>query len=101
MALSTEQQNDQIDKALEILEQVKLDHFTVSPTQIGPFGASTLSWKATGPVGFHLELGNSNVPKTGTRTVQPVNTSTFILTAVAFQARRVLGRVTVQVITSG
>lgn len=101
MAVSTDNQNDQIDEAVEILDQVQLDHFTASPTKIGPFGASTLSWKATGPVGFHLELGSITVSKTGTRTVQPVSTTTFTLSAVAFQARRVLGRVTVEVITNG
>lgn len=101
MAPSTDNQNDQIDHALEILEQVKLDHFTASPTSIGPFGASTLSWKVTGPAGFHVELGNVTVAKTGQRTVQPLSTTSLVLTAVAFSARRVLGRVTVQVVTSG
>jgi hypothetical protein len=101
MAPSTDNQNDQIDQALDILEQVQLDHFTASPTSIGPFGASTLSWKVTGPAGFHVELGNFTVAKTGQRTVQPLSTTSFVLTAVAFSARRVLGRVTVQVVTSG
>jgi hypothetical protein len=98
MALSTDNQNDQ---ALEILDQVTLDHFSANPTSIGPFGASNLSWKATGPAGFHLELNGSLVPKTGQRTVQPINTATFTLTAVAFQAWQVTGSVTVQVVTSG
>lgn len=101
MASSTDDQNDQIDQATEILNQVTLDHFSANPISIGPFGASTLSWKATGPQGFHLELDGSVVPKTGQRTVQPVDTATFTLRAVAFQAQRVLGRVTVEVVTSG
>ena len=101
MSLSTDNQNDQIDQELEILEGVNLEYFKASPERIGPFGAAMLSWKATGPAGFHLELNNINVTKTGTRAVQPISTFTYTLTAVAGQARRILGSVRVEVIATG
>lgn len=101
MALSTDTQNDDIDQALEILDAVKLEYFKASPERIGAFGASMLSWKATGPLGFHLELNGINVAKSGQRAVQPLSSFTYTLAAVVRQARRVLGRVTVEVVTSG
>lgn len=90
-------QDDLDDTSVEILGEVTLRSFTATPDHIGPFGASNLAWSVEGPPGFHLELVGIRVQKSGERLVMPAATTGYSLTAVAGQARRTLGRVTVTV----
>jgi hypothetical protein len=92
--------DDQLDKALEILGEVKLISFTADPPAIGPFGASMLRWHVEGPSGFHVELNFLTVPKMGSRAVQPTTTAAYTLVAVAFGLRKVLRTIQVVVQTS-
>jgi hypothetical protein len=65
---------------LDKLNQVKLKSFTATPTRIGPFGASVLSWEVTGPTGeFGVELGGTQVPPLSFRPVRPAVTSRYRL----------------------
>ncbi|MEU3045958.1 hypothetical protein ABZ705_05375 [Streptomyces sp. NPDC006984] len=78
---------DRIDRGVEILSQVTLQSFTVSPTAIGPFGMAELSWHVDGPLGFSLELNGILVARQGARVVQPTFSKTYTLTARAFGVR--------------
>jgi hypothetical protein len=96
MPLLGSNDQDQADDSADILGEVSLKSFTAQPTNIGPFGASVLSWSVSGPAGFHVELNSQNVAKTGTRVVQPVATTSYRLSAHSGQASKQLG--TVQII---
>src|SRR5437762_833836 len=62
------------------------------PSAIGPFGASVLGWRVTGPTsGFHVELNGQGVTKSGEQVVQPASTTTYRLTANAGQFSKALG----------
>ncbi|MBZ0291592.1 MAG: hypothetical protein K8L99_03400, partial [Anaerolineae bacterium] len=91
--------DDQQDRAAEILGEVKLISFTADPPAIGPFGASMLRWRVEGPAGFHVELNFTTVAKSGSRAVQPTSTATYRLSAVALGVRKLLGTVQVAVNT--
>ena len=93
-------EDDQLDKALEILDQVRLISFSADPGTIGPFGASILRWHVEGPTGFHVELGFSTVAKIGSRAVQPTSNAAYTLVAVALGVRKILGTVQVVVQTA-
>src|SRR5258705_7617866 len=82
-----------IDDSVDILGEVTLESFKANPTNIGPFGASVLSWSVNGPAGFHVKLASQDVAKTGTRVVQPPATTSYRLSAHAGQASRTLGTV--------
>ena len=85
------------DHSVEILDQVTLKHFTANPTNIDPFGVSTLKWQVDGPPGFRVRMDSVPVSKSGTRSVQPRQTHTFRLHALAGQASKFLGSATVNV----
>jgi len=84
-------------KALDALQQVELQSFTATPPTIGPFGQSTLSWKASAPSGVHFELDGRQVPRVGSQIVRPGATSTFNLTARALTLSSLVGQRTVTV----
>jgi hypothetical protein len=94
--LGLDDQQDQDDQSVDILGEVSLKSFKATPTNIGPFGASVLSWSVEGPAGFHVELNSANVAKTGQRVVQPTSTAIYRLSAHSGRASKSLG--TVQVI---
>ncbi len=80
----------------DILSEVSLESFNANPTAIGPFGTSVLSWRVTGPTsGFHVELNQQTVVRSGEQVVQPVNTTTYRLTANARGVSELLGSVQV------
>ena len=85
------------ERALEILEEVTLHHFTADPTGILPFGSSTLSWRVDGPAGFHVKLNVTTVARIGTRVVQPTESVTYRLYAHAGPHSKFLGLVAVTV----
>jgi hypothetical protein len=69
---------------VDILSDVELVSFTATPDHIGPFGASQLNWKVTGPPsGFHVTLNGSTVPRAGGEIVQPQTSTSYHLNAVA------------------
>jgi hypothetical protein len=85
----------------DVLENVELVSFTATPTQLGPFGASKLVWEVRGPqLGFFVRLNGATVARNGQEIVQPPQTATFRLSAVAAGATKFLGIVTVEVDTS-
>jgi hypothetical protein len=91
--LGLDDQQDQDDQSVDILGEVSLKSFKATPTNIGPFGASVLSWSVAGPAGFHVELNNANVAKIGQRVVQPTSTASYRLSAHSRQASKTLGTV--------
>ena len=93
----TDFNDEQRDRASEILDQVFLDYFRAEPTTIKPFEFSTLSWKVDGPVGFGVKINISPVAKKGTKTVQPESSETYRLYAHAGRYSAFLGCVTVGV----
>jgi hypothetical protein len=101
---SNEKQNLAGD-TLDTLNHVSLKSFTADPTAIGPFGASVLSWRVTGPtpttgMGFQVELSGQVVSKSGEQVVHPASTTTYRLTAKLNQLGKELGSVQVTVDTS-
>ena len=91
------QQNQNGDPT-DILSEVSLVSFTANPPAIGPFGASVLSWRVTGPTsGFQVELNQQIVVRSGEQVVQPTNTTTYQLTANARGVSELLGSVQVAV----
>jgi hypothetical protein len=85
-------------QAMQILQQVKVPQFTASPSTIGPFEYSVISWMATGPsLGWNLTLNGEFVDRAGSRVVQPVESSYYSLSAVAGQVTRPLGKIFVTV----
>ena len=78
--------------------QVDLVYFKAEPSTIAPFGISLLKWKVEGTGAFRVQLNGQDVTKTGERAVQPVNTGSYRLTALARNgAVASLGTVTVTV----
>lgn len=97
LALDSDVQ-DQDGDGLDTLDEVSLESFTAQPTNIGPFGASVLTWSVTGPSGgFNVKLNSQTVPKTSTQVVHPTSNALFRLSAHARQASKPLGSVTVTV----
>ena len=55
----------------DALKEVKLNHFTVVPTKVAPFGTVTATWDVTVPnTGFEIviRLNGQEVANTGTKT---------------------------------
>lgn len=94
---------EMIEKAAECLENLE-GTMTASPTSIMPGQTSNLKWNVTttpsAGCAVHLYLGNSPVQKSGTRLVEPGNTTTYHLVGKMFTVRRILCSVTVFVDTS-
>jgi len=88
----------------ECLEGVTVNSFTASPTTITPGNASTLRWNVNLPGGLCrvvLYLNGSVVSNTGTRSVEPINTTAYSLDArVSSGLSRPLRTITVNVDTS-
>jgi hypothetical protein len=83
--------------------EVTSTSFTANPDHIGPFGASLLRWNVEGQGRFHVEIGTTPVPRKGEMAVQPGETTSYFLRAVAggkTRAYRPLESVTVSVDTS-
>jgi hypothetical protein len=93
---------EMIKKALECLDGIIVKSFTASPTTVRPGQASTLKWDVTLPSGcsVKLSLNNSTIPKAGTRSVEPVTTTSYRLIGKMFTVEGTLGTVTVAVDTS-
>ena len=93
---------EQIERAMECLNDTTLDSFTASPQTINPGQTCTLNWKVTATSGCSIQvlLNNSVVQKTGSRSVQPTTTTIFRLVGRMFGVQRTLGRATVNVNTS-
>jgi hypothetical protein len=91
------------DDAIECLAGTQLKSFTASPTTLEPFqGPATLRWSATVPVGCRVAfaINGRAVGRSGSLEVLPAVDTTYVLTASARGASRVLGRVAVDVDTS-
>lgn len=91
---------EMIEKALECLENTTVKSFTASPSTIRPFGvASTLKWDVTLPTscGVKLFLNNSPVSKSGSRSVAPINSTTYRLVGKMTTVQRTLRTVSVTV----
>lgn len=58
-----------------------IDTFTRSPTSIYPGQSSTLSWTTTGATSCSINQGVGSVAVDGTKSVSPVSTTTYTLTA--------------------
>lgn len=84
-----------------ILTEVELDFFRANPTTIGPFGASTLTWKVRGPAGFDVQVDRQPVRRTGQLSVQPTSDRTYTLFARAGVLRKALAQVRVEVDRAG
>lgn len=94
--------DEMIERAIECLERTTVNSFTASPPTVSPGQASTLKWKVTTAAGCapQLLLNNSAVQKTGSRSIQPVTTTTFLLVGRIGTVQRTLGTATVNVNTS-
>ena len=80
------------------LADVTLQSFTATPSNIGPFGASTLHWHVNGVNSrVRILLNTSVVAAVGTTSVSPAVSANYTLSAAAGNARKVLGHVIVQV----
>jgi hypothetical protein len=84
-------------QASAILDQVELHSLKATPGTIVPFAASAISWNVSGPGGFELLLGTSQVHKVGEKLVTPLATKAFPLSARAGRITQVLGTVVVTV----
>lgn len=83
---------------VDVLENVDLVSFTAAPPQISPFGASELKWTVTGPpTAFFVRLNATTVARNGQEIVEPAQTATYRLSAVAEGVTKFLGIVTVKV----
>jgi hypothetical protein len=85
-----------------LLAEAVLVSFTATPTQLAPFGRSTLAWDITMPTtvlpGVHVEVhlagaGDQVVDPKGTRAVAPYTDTTYALYLRAPLASRHLGNV--------
>jgi hypothetical protein len=86
---------------LEVLSQVVLKSLEADPSEIAPFGASSIAWIVEGPpLGFVVEFDGRRFPRIAETLVTPSDTQTFTLSARAGPRVRVLGRVTVTVNTA-
>jgi hypothetical protein len=80
-----------------ILEEVALKSFTATPGTIRPFETAALQWKVEGPELATVFLNNKPVPPDGSETVELVATTTYMLSAKALAASKVLGQRTISV----
>ncbi|QXQ05701.1 hypothetical protein KX816_15995 [Sphingosinicellaceae bacterium] len=92
--------DDNQDHTADILDDVVLDHFTATSPAIGPFGETTLSWSVSGPAGFHVQLNEIDVERSGSQVVKPPVTEAYRLSARAGQGRRSLSTLSIHVDTS-
>jgi hypothetical protein len=84
--------------ALNTLAQVKLQQLSATPTQIGPFGESTVRWSVSGTAtGVTVTLNGVAVDAAGSQLVQPLVTTPYTLAARAGPYARTLGTIAVQV----
>jgi len=84
--------------ALNTLAQVKLQQLSATPTQIGPFGESTVRWSVSGTAtGVTVTLNGIAVDAAGSQLVQPLVTTPYTLAARAGPYTRTLGIIAVQV----
>lgn len=91
-----------IDDAIDTLGQITLRSFTAEPATITPTGQAVLRWDVADlPQGVRLSLGGrtpgESLPARGSRTVSPVETTTYRLVASSSVVDAVLGQVTVAV----
>ena len=90
--------NERALRALEKLSQVKLNYFTATPENLGPFGTSILRWDVENvQTNVRITLGNQQVQMTGDKTVTPTRTQTYRLIAQLFEFTLPLGTVTITV----
>ena len=83
---------------IDLLEGVSLRYFTATPTALGPFDSSVLSWHVDGvKSGVRVLLDTTTVAAVSQSTVQPPHSTPFFLSAAAGSARKALGTVTVTV----
>jgi hypothetical protein len=80
-----------------ILEDVTLKSFAATPGTIRPFETAVLQWKVEGPEAVSVLLNNKQVSPNGSETVELVATTTFMLSAKALTASKVLGQRTIGV----
>lgn len=93
-----------IEAGTEILTQVSLKSFAVTPATIGPFGAAMMRWEVDGPgppFRFSVELNGQGVQRRGEQVVAPKASTTYVITARAFGVRAQLGSVRLTVDMSG
>ncbi len=72
---------DALNNALDDLLQTELLSFTADPTQMLPFGQSTLRWNVKAPPNVRIKLNGSQVAAQGSMTANPVETRNYTLTA--------------------
>jgi len=83
-----------VERGLEIIAQVELEHFTATPPTVTPFEAAELSWRVSGPdKPFSVLIDNQPVAKSGTAEFTLFEPRTFSLEARAFGAKKRLGTV--------
>jgi hypothetical protein len=86
------------DDGTDTLGQVSLDFFRATPSEVGPFESSTLTWRASGPpTGWRLVLDQRSVARSGAIAVRPLSTKTYGLSARAGRWGRALGSIRVVV----
>lgn len=90
---------EMIEKAFECLGNTTVNSFTASPSTVRPGIASTLKWNITLPTGcgVQLFLNGSPVSKSGSRSVAPLNTTTYRLVGRMSTVEQTLRSVTVSV----
>jgi hypothetical protein len=84
------------------VNSVRLDLFTATPSTLGPFNTSLLSWQVTIPhnaddIAVSIQLNHANVGPAGELTVEPLTTQTYVLMARAGQYFKLLSELTIQV----
>jgi hypothetical protein len=85
-------------QSLTTLSKVTVQHFTATPSAIGPFGESILRWSVTGPsVGWSLALNGAPVARVGSLLVEPPMSTGYALTARAGTYTRPLTSLVVSV----
>lgn len=101
MATPIDDENGPLQHQLELLQSVELVSFTATPTALGPFGVSLLTWNVTGvKPAVRITLDGLQVPALSQRTVRPNSSHTYALSASIGPARKPLGTVVVHVDTS-
>ena len=93
---------EMIEKAVECLGDTTVNSFTASPSTVRPGIAYTLKWQVTEPgsCAVKLFLNGTPVSESGSRSVQPMSTTTYRLVGKMFTVQRTLRAVTVNVDTS-
>lgn len=64
-------------------EPLAIQRFIAVPSEIAPGGATVLSWDVEGAESVEVDNGIGLVPASGSRTVKPEVTTTYLLVAVA------------------